>query len=139
MHPEKMKRILALDDAKRLEYFVAACAESGKVWGLRDKEGWCGMGTSENTDAIPFWPEEVFAVFMAEESWADSYPESVPLREFMEEWLPGMERDGVLAAVFPIFDATPTGMSALAVSGNHLRDLLREESDKCGGVPPRKG
>ena len=133
MNPEKMKKILVLDEEKRLDYFVKKCAELGYVWGLRDAGGWCGMGTSENTEAIPFWPEEAFAVLLAEESWSDSSPTAIPLREFMDNWLPDMERDGILAAVFPVFDATPTGMSAIAVSGGRLRAMLLKECEQYGG------
>lgn len=127
MDPERMKKILALDDGQRLAYFVKTCAASGQVWGLRENGGWCGMGTGDNADAIPFWPEEAFAVLMAEEDWANSAPGTIPLDAFLNSWLPDMERDGVFAAIFPVFDATPTGMSALAVSPGHLRALLTQE------------
>lgn len=134
MDPGKMKDVLGMSDADRLEYFVKKSVKNDAVWGLRDGEGWCGMGTGEDGEALPFWPEEAFAVLMAEEDWAAGRPASIPLPELIESWLPDMERDGVLAAVFPVFDATPTGMSALAVSAADLRSLLLKECEQSGGA-----
>ncbi|MDL2209823.1 DUF2750 domain-containing protein [Desulfovibrio sp. OttesenSCG-928-O18] len=134
MHPEKMKNVLALNDQERLGYFIKKCADSGEVWGLRNEEGWCGMGTEDDAEAMPLWPEEAFAALLAVDDWAGCKPALIPLRDFLKHWLPGMDKDGVLAAVFPILNDSPSGMSAVAVRGEELKSLLLDECEQYGGL-----
>jgi len=134
MHPEKMKNVLALDDQERLGYFIRKCADAEEVWALRNEEGWCGMGTEDGAEAIPFWPEAAFAELLAVEDWSDCAPTAIPLRDFLKHCLPGMDTDGVLAAVFPIVNDSPSGMSAVAVRGEELKSLLQDECEQYGGL-----
>jgi len=129
--PATIQTILAMDAQERFEYFIQTCVETGELWGLRNNEGWCGMGTEDGGDSIPFWPAEPFAALMADEEWSDCSPESIPLDGFLEEWLPGMHDDGVCAAVFPIpGDAASTVMDCVTLEGQQLYDALMDEYER---------
>lgn len=134
MHPEKMKNVLALDAQKRLSYFVQKCADSEEIWGLRNADGWCGMGTDDGKESIPFWPEEAFAVLLAEDDWADCTPARIPLEAFLMDWLPGMQEDGLLAAIFPLPTSAASGTDCVTLEAEHLRALLQEERENFWGL-----
>ena len=134
MHPDKMNTILAMDAAERLDYFVRKCADFEEVWGLRNEEGWCGMGTDDGKESIPFWPEEGFAALLADDEWSDCAPASITLEEFVENWLPEMQEDGVLAAVFPTPGDPAEAMNCATLEGGHLRELLLAECEQYGGL-----
>lgn len=130
MHPDKINAILAMDAQERFSYFIRKCADCEEIWGLRNAEGWCGMGTEEGNDSIPFWPEEAFAALLADEEWSDCAPDSVPLEEFLENWLPNMQEDGVFAAVFPIPGEATAAMDCVTLEAEQLREFLLEECEQ---------
>ena len=134
MHPDKMKNILAMNANERFGYFIRKCADFEEVWGLRNDEGWCGMGTDNGGESIPFWPEESFAVLMADDEWADCTPESIPLEEFVKEWLPNMDEDGIFAAVFPVPGNPEAPVNCVTLDGLQLRDIFLEECEQYGGL-----
>ena len=45
---------------------------------------------------MPFWSDRAYAAQCAGGEWAAYAPSSIPLAEFLLEWLPGMARDGTL-------------------------------------------
>lgn len=49
---------------------------------------------------IPFWPKEEFAKECAEEVWSNYTPEGIDLNEFINNWLPDMEKDNIKPAIF---------------------------------------
>ena len=54
------------------------------------------------------------------EGWKDCYPTAINLRSFQDQWLPGMDRDQVLAALYAHPDQEMT-----LVSANDLRTHLQ--------------
>lgn len=135
MQPETMKKILAMDATERLDYFIRECLDSGEVWGLRNDDGWCGMGTEGGGESIPFWPGEAFALLMAEDEWDDCAAESIPLEAFVEEWLPNMDEDGIFAAIFPVPGEASALMDCVTLEGAQLRELFLEESGQGEDLP----
>ncbi|WP_254507648.1 DUF2750 domain-containing protein [Anatilimnocola floriformis] len=100
MHPDKIKNVLAKDARGRYDYFVSKVADFETVWGLKlDK--WVMVADGGGRPAAPFWPEEEFAKLCATDSFAGAVAASIPLDQFLERWLPGLERDGYLVAIFP--------------------------------------
>src|SRR5688500_17655473 len=96
--------ISSLPAEQRYEHFVKRVADWQAVWGLKGARGWVSAGDTTGRECMPFWPHRRYAEALATGEWADSEPTEIALADFTEKWLPGMERDGLLVAVFP----TPT-------------------------------
>ncbi len=122
---KEIESLLTLSGTVRYEHFVKRVADWEEVWSLRDKKGWVLSENDEGVKSIPVWPHPEYAKLCAEESWKGNKPSSIELQEFMENWLPGMETDGVLVAVFP----TPSGKS-VQVSAAELKQHLLEECEQ---------
>jgi len=45
---------------------------------------------------MPFWSDRAYAKQCAREDWAAYEPTAIPLPAFLQHWLPGLARDGVL-------------------------------------------
>jgi len=54
--------------------------------------------------------------------WAGRTPRAIDLDEWLDKWMPGMERDGFRVAVFP----TPRH-GGVSVTPGRLREDLRDE------------
>lgn len=113
--------------AKRYANFLTKVAVWEEVWSLRNDDGWVGV-SSDGEECLPVWPHPDFAQSWATHDWSDCRAEAIPLDVWMERWLPGMEADGSMIAVFPVdgvdggtvvdpielFDAINTELAALA-------------------------
>ncbi|MDN3518654.1 DUF2750 domain-containing protein [Aquisalimonas lutea] len=81
--------------------FLEQAVAGGEVWGLSDPEGWA-LAPAADDDTVmvmPFWSGEAGAGSCATGDWQGFTPEAVPLDLFLEEWLPGMEGDGLRVGV----------------------------------------
>ncbi|MGI2257827.1 DUF2750 domain-containing protein [Shewanella sp. GXUN23E] len=85
----------------RYDFMVAEIKASEEIWTLQDTDG-CVMLTTEDEDCIPMWPSEEAAQAWAVDDWQDCEPLSIPVRDFLERWVPGMEDDELLVAAFPV-------------------------------------
>ena len=101
---EQYRQQLTLPAARRYDNFLTKVAVWEEVWSLRNDEGWVGL-TCDGQECLPVWPHRDFANSWATDDWADCRAEAIPLDVWMERWLPGMEADGSLIAVFPVDDA----------------------------------
>lgn len=79
--------------------FIERVAASGRVWGLRDGQGWITVESNEDPDrrVFPFWSDAAYARRCVKGPWAGFQPTSIPLDKFLGVWLPGMDLDGCLA------------------------------------------
>lgn len=134
VHPDTMRNITAMSDEERFSYFVKKCADFKEVWGLCTSDGWCSLGTDAATQTIPFWPEKGFAELFIEGDWADCTAEPIALKSFVEDWLPGMAKDTVTAAVFPVMNDAGDAINAVTVPANYLRLSLLQECEQYGGL-----
>ena len=89
---------LTINSQRRYENFIKRVSENNRVWGLKSEDGWCVCESNEYEDAevMLFWSEESYARQCAIEEWSHYQPESIPLEEFMNNWLNGMNEDGLL-------------------------------------------
>lgn len=123
-HPKKLRSILEKSGEERFEYFIRKVTDFSEVWGLFDN-GWATSSDKSGGTAIPFWPEKDFARLCASETWKNYAPRKIGIEDFLDKWLPGMEKDGSLAAVFP----TPTDKSVF-IEPNRLGSLLKKEMEQ---------
>jgi len=78
--------------------FIAQVRESGEVWGLRSGPDWayCESHEYEETDVLVFWSDRAAAQQHAQGEWKQHRPVAIPLEEFVDEWLLGMDKDRAL-------------------------------------------
>ena len=90
--------------------FIEKVRESGEVWGLRSGEDWayCPSNEYEDSDVLMFWSERADAQRHVQGEWAEHEPAAIPLEEFIDHWLQGMDEDGAL--VGPNWDADLSGL-----------------------------
>ncbi len=98
---EEHESVTALPGPERYQHFLNRVADWQEVWGLRGADGWVMLGDEDDRQCIPLWPHPRYALALAADGSASSGPAAIALDVLLEKWLPGMERDGLGAAVFP--------------------------------------
>ncbi|WP_282365126.1 DUF2750 domain-containing protein [Pseudomonas sp. PS01297] len=120
-HPNKVQNVISLTQQERYDYFVRKTADSMHLWGLF-QDGWAI--SQGNSISIPFWPEECFAQMCATAEWSGLNAKCIEMDKFLENWLPGMERDNRTCLIFP----TPTDKGLLKTPQALKFDLRNELS-----------
>lgn len=92
---------LTINSNRRYEKFIQIVSESKTLWGLKSEDGWCVCESNdyEDTEVMLFWSNEAYARQCAIEEWSHYKPTSIPLDEFMNSWLYGMNEDDLLVGV----------------------------------------
>ena len=123
------------DVKKYHKRFIRDVVRSEIVWGLHSDDGWATSSANnfENEEGQPeklicFWSDEKRAGVCQKKFWQEFTPKQIPLTEFMENWLVGMDQDG--AIVGTNFDWNLFGFEALPLE--LLIELFQElkRSDK---------
>ena len=78
--------------------FIEHIQESGQVWSLSSDDGWVVVDSTEYEDSevMPFWSDESYAVQHCVDQWAHFKPTAITLDDFVDDWLTGMAEEGVL-------------------------------------------
>jgi hypothetical protein len=103
MHPKKFENVVSMSADGRYWYFIRTVADAQEVWLLETEGGFpLSIEMEPGSLVYPAWPEKEFAEAAARErpGWGLTTATSRPLDEFMERWLPGMQRDGTKVGVF---------------------------------------
>jgi hypothetical protein len=114
--------VLELPGPRRYEYFVKRAASHGRLWGLRGGGRWVIAEDGEGNQHFPVWPHQRFAQELATGQWGDAAPIAIDVDEWVEEWLPDLEGDGIRIAVFQTPDDRGVGVSPQRLK----RDLVKE-------------
>ena len=91
-----------LQDTAAIEYkhkkFVERVVDFDTVWALESDEGFATSDSNdfEDTNVIPFWSDRAYATSLIKDDWRNYKPVSMPLGEFIENWLVGMYGDGFI-------------------------------------------
>ncbi len=65
------------------------------------------MPTAPNdVQYFPIWPHPEYAQLTADNRFPGNTPERITLSDFMNKWLPGLEKDGIKVGVFPNLEWT---------------------------------
>jgi hypothetical protein len=114
--------VVSLEAAKRYEQWIKKVVDEEIVWSLWKEGGWALAEDNARRQLVPVWPHSKYAALGAEGFWAGYKPKSITLDEWVDSWIPGIERDERFVAVFP----TP-GNKGVAVEPRGLERDLREE------------
>lgn len=101
LNPRQFTSVSVLDGNARVQHFVARVADWEQVWSLKAESGWASAGDESGRALFPVWPHPDYAQACASGDWAGFYPEAVEVHDFIRNWLPGLDKDGLWVAVFP--------------------------------------
>ena len=122
LNDQEFKAVMSLTDIRRYDYLIKKVADSMVLWSLGNDEGWVLTGKDGGQELVPVWPHERFAAACISETWRGAEPRSISLDEWMEQWIPGILRDGRLIAAFP----NPTHNALIVPPDGMLVDLKEE-------------
>jgi|SRR5882672_2787495 len=100
--PKEFQAVAALDGARRVDHAVKRMADTKQVWLLREGELWKVSKLDDGTEAILVWPHRLYAESCTTGAWSGARAAAVDVRDFIEKWLHGMEKDRRMVAVFPV-------------------------------------
>src|SRR5262245_3750200 len=123
----EFKGVTALSGPERYSHFVRRVADFEEVWSLHGPGGWVTMGDESGRKCIPAWPHKRYAEACVRGAWSDAKATAITLDAWMERWLPGMMRDGLRVAVFPVEGEKQQGV---IVSPADLQHDLEEELEQ---------
>ena len=98
---KSVPELINLTPEGRYDYMVEQIKTDSVIWTLQDQDG-CVMLTTEDEDCIPMWPSKETAALWAVDEWKECEPLAIPLDEFQQRWVSGMEDDDLFIAVFPV-------------------------------------
>src|SRR5262245_45116874 len=123
--------VTALSAPDRYLHFVKRVADFEEVWSLRTVNGWVTMGDATGRKCVPVWPHKRYAECFIADNWGAAEARMIGLDAWLNRWLPGMTRDGLHVAVFPVPEKQP---SVIVCPQDLKRDLEEElehyESDE---------
>jgi hypothetical protein len=75
--------------------------QEGRVWAIRDAQGFPAPPDAGGGRAMPFWskPTRVKRVVGQVPGYGGFDVVEIPFAEWLDRWLPGLERDGLLVGV----------------------------------------
>ena len=81
--------------------FRREVAQEDRVWSIRDARGFPAPGDADGTRAMPFWskPSRAKRVVAQVEAYHDFDVVEIPFGPWLDGWLPGLVRDGLLVGV----------------------------------------
>jgi len=115
----------ATDFRQRYRVFLEAIICADRVWGLHSDEGWaqCEAEHFSGITVMPFWSNAESARRACEDDWRDYRPGEISLEAFIDDWLTGMDEDGIWLGID--WDENWHGLEIEALQV--MDDLLEDE------------
>ncbi len=118
---------LTKDFDENYEIFLEDAIDSGVVWGIAVKSkdtkeenavefAVCGSEEMDGIDVMPFWSRKAFAQAVCLDEWADCEPQPVDVDDFIDNWLPGLQKDGLMVGINWTTDLEGTEIEPLELS-----------------------
>lgn len=92
----------ALPESPPYQAFVREAAQAQQLWGLQDAAGWVTLQLAGDLSCLPIWSQAQGARLFARGPWAACRVAPIDLTDFLDHWLPAMDRLGVQVAVQPL-------------------------------------
>ncbi|TYP73266.1 DUF2750 domain-containing protein [Paenibacillus methanolicus] len=99
MNQKEFEAVIRLPANIRYEYFVKKVVDFEEIWGLYD-DGWAMTSDDNGNLLLPFWPKKEFAEYCASEEWSNYNAHRISLEAFINDWLPGMQKDRHKPSIF---------------------------------------
>ncbi len=101
---QEINSVVTVAAPKRYEYLVKKVVDQETVWSLCEHGSWALAEVPNGRHAIPIWPHDEFARTCANGLWAGYEPRAIELDVWLNRWIPGIQKDNRLVAVFPTAD-----------------------------------
>lgn len=87
--------------AAQASQFYQEAVEKSEVWTVKDEGGFPAPLNGEGKRAMPFWSsgERVRKIIKSVNAYAGFEPFVISLQDFMNDWLPSLQEDGLLIGV----------------------------------------
>ncbi|HAT41365.1 MAG TPA: DUF2750 domain-containing protein [Rheinheimera sp.] len=118
--PADVQNVNNLNAEQRYEYLLNAVVDLEQIWILSDGEGFSALDAGDER-CIPIWPHAELAQLWVNGELAGFTPTAIDLSTFLDKWIPGLEGDELMIAVFP----HPT-QDGIVLEPVDLRDALEE-------------
>jgi hypothetical protein len=81
--------------------FYSEVAKSGKIWAIKDPDGFPAPMTFNGKRSMPFWSLESRVQKIIENlpAYAGFTPVAIEWSVFCERWVPGLAKDGLLTGI----------------------------------------
>ena len=125
MSNDYLQSVLDMSSEERFEHFLDAVIEEREVWILIDsQEHFLKIHAEDDGgfEYLPIWPSADFAAAYAKDE-TGLKPKSIPLPQFLNKWISGLEKDGIEVGVFPGLDKSVWVMEPAELAQD-LRDEL---------------
>ena len=93
---------LSADFEQNYRQFLEQAVDTGFVWGLITGDETfviCESDDFEDSDVMPFWSDHALAEAQCTDDWQDCQVRAIELDDFIDNWLPGMQKDELLVGV----------------------------------------
>lgn len=98
MISKEVENVLKLSNAKKYEYFIKKIADYEEVWSIKDEDGWATLGEADES-FFPVWAKKEYSDLCISGEWEEYRSAKIDLYEFIEEWIPGLKKDGIKVTV----------------------------------------
>ncbi len=120
---KQIRAFNAMPAEQRFDIFIDSVIGDKRVWGLLSKDGWVIIPGDEEDEYLPIWSHEELAAIWASGMHSDSQASPIDLEDWLEEWLPGMTKNGLLIAVSPSTEGDSITLGAEELLAD-LRDAV---------------
>ncbi|WP_433833211.1 DUF2750 domain-containing protein [Actinoplanes sp. CA-015351] len=98
------ERLRGLDGAARVAKTFEILAGEGSLWVWGDEDEILFTEDGERRTLLPVWPYAAVARLENEGEVDGEHAVRIPVGTFLKEWLPQLEEDDALIAIFPVED-----------------------------------
>ena len=127
---EETESMLGADPERRYAYFIRRVCDTRKVWSLYS-DGWATLGDGAK-QYMPFWPHPAYAERFRTGAWRAYHVKEIDLAAFIERWIPGMKRDQIGPAIFPVSEGSSATTCLEDLEENLLCELITPSSNDPG-------
>ncbi len=101
MRSSYARKIKMSNAASHAHAFYRQVAREMRVWTIRDESGFPAPKNSEGKRSQPFWSSlsRVRLIIKNVPDYSGFEPHEIALEAFLDRWLPGLKRDGILIGV----------------------------------------
>lgn len=124
MSQDSLQEIYEMDSESRYDFTLSYVVEEREIWILINQENQFLKIFSEDEafEYLPIWPSEQLAEAYAQGE-TDLEAMSISLPEFLNKWVPGLEKDQLELGVLPGNDSTVWVTDASAFKNDIQEEL----------------
>lgn len=124
LNQQQLDSINALSAEQRYDEFVDKIIKWDAVCGLCSAQGWAVI-SDDADEFLPVWYHADLAAQWATGGYSDCQPKTIPLNDWLEKWLPGMDSDNIMIVVCPDIEG-----EGIVVSAAELREDLQRATNQ---------